>query len=81
MFYRESLRASLLYALLPETIYLRSEVSEVAQLCPTLGDPVDCSPPGSSVHETLWARILEWVAVRLGEPHSEKDTQGQPLVD
>ena len=63
MFYRESLRASLLYALLPETIYLRSEVSEVAQLCPTLGDPVDCSPPGSSVHGILQARILEWVAI------------------
>ena len=37
--------------------------SEVAQLCPTLCDPVDCSPPGSSVHGILWARILEWVAI------------------
>ena len=33
-----------------------------AQVCPTLCDPVDCSPPGSSVHEILQARILEWVA-------------------
>ena len=32
------------------------------QLCPTLCDPVDCSPPGSSVHAILQARILEWVA-------------------
>ena len=31
----------------------------VAQLCPTLCDPVDCSPPGSSVHGILQARILE----------------------
>ena len=31
-------------------------------LYPTLGDPMDCSPPGSSVHEILQARILEWVA-------------------
>ena len=31
----------------------------VAQSCPTLGDPVDCSPPGSSVHGILQARILE----------------------
>ena len=31
--------------------------------CPTLCDPVDCSPPGSSVHRILQARILEWVAV------------------
>ena len=30
-------------------------------LCPTLCDPMDCSPPGSSVHEVLQARILEWV--------------------
>ena len=34
-----------------------------AQLCPTLWDPMDCSPPGSSVHGILWARILEWVAM------------------
>ena len=35
----------------------------VAQSCPTLCDPVDRSPPGSSVHGILQARILEWVAV------------------
>ena len=34
----------------------------VAQLCPTLCDPMDCNPPGSSVHGILQARILEWVA-------------------
>ena len=33
----------------------------VAWLCPTLCDPMDCSPRGSSVHETLQARTLEWV--------------------
>ena len=38
-------------------------VSLVAQLCPTLCNPMDCSPPGSSVHEILQARILEWVAI------------------
>ena len=37
--------------------------SEVAQSCPTLCDPMDCSPPGSSVHGILQARILEWVAI------------------
>ena len=36
--------------------------SEVAQLHLTLCDPVDCSPPGFSVHGILQARILEWVA-------------------
>ena len=35
----------------------------VAQLCPTLWDPVDCSPPGSSVHGILEARTLVWVAI------------------
>ena len=35
----------------------------VAQSCPTLCDPMDCSPPGSTVHGILQARILEWVAI------------------
>ena len=35
----------------------------VVQLCLTLRDSVDCGPPGSSVHGTLQARILEWVAI------------------
>ena len=34
----------------------------VAQSCPTLSDPMDCSPPGSSVRGNLQARTLEWVA-------------------
>ena len=33
-----------------------------ARLCSILSNPTDCSPPGSSVHGILWARILEWVA-------------------
>ena len=37
--------------------------SEVAQLCPTLGDPMDCSLPGSSIHGILQAGVLEWVAI------------------
>ena len=37
--------------------------SVVAQSCPTLSDPMDCSRPGSSVRGILQARILEWVAV------------------
>ena len=41
-------------------------MSEVAQSCPTLCDPVDCSPPGSSIHGILQARILEWVAIGEG---------------
>ena len=36
---------------------------EVAQSCPTLRDPMDCSPPGSSIHGIFQARVLEWVAI------------------
>ena len=35
--------------------------NEVAQSCPTLSDPMDCSPPGSSIHGIFQARVLEWV--------------------
>ena len=37
--------------------------SEVTQSCPTLHNPMDCSPSGSSVHGILQARVLEWVAI------------------
>ena len=37
--------------------------SKVAQLCPTLRDPMDCSLPGSSVHGISQARVLEWGAI------------------
>ena len=37
--------------------------SEVAQSCPTLSHPMDCSPPGSSIHGIFQERVLEWVAI------------------
>ena len=37
--------------------------SEVAQSCPTLRDPMDCSLPGSSIHGIFQARVLEWGAI------------------
>ena len=43
----------------------------VAQSCPTLCDPMDCSPPGSSVHEIFQARILEWVAISFSRGSSQ----------
>ena len=43
---------------------------EVTQSCPTLGDPVDCSQPGSSVQGILQARILEWVAISFSRGSS-----------
>ena len=45
-----------------QCIRVKSE-SEVAQLCPTLSDPMDCSPPGSSIHGIFQARVLEWGAI------------------
>ena len=41
--------------------------SEVAQSCPTLSDPVDCSLPGSSVHGIFQARVLEWGAIAFSK--------------
>ena len=37
--------------------------SEVAQSCPTLSDPMDCSLPGSSIHGIFQARVVEWGAI------------------
>ena len=39
--------------------------SEVAQSCPTLSDPMNCSPPGSSIHGTFQARVLEYCLARV----------------
>ena len=41
--------------------------SEVAQSCLTLRDSMDCSPPGSSVHGSFQARVLEWVAIAFSK--------------
>ena len=45
-----------------QCIKVKSE-SEVAQSCLTLHDPMDCSPPGSSIHGIFQARVLEWDAI------------------
>ena len=41
--------------------------SEVTQSCPTLSDPMDCSPLGSSVHGIFQARVLEWGAIAFSD--------------
>ena len=41
--------------------------SGVAQSCPTPRDPMDCSPPGSSIHGIFQARVLEWGAIAFSE--------------
>ena len=45
-----------------KSLLMKSE-SEVAQSCPTLRDPMDCSLPGSSIHGIFQARVLEWGAI------------------
>ena len=57
---------------LPVCIYRAATAAATAakslQSCPTLCDPMNCSPPGSSVHWILQARILEWVAISICKP-------------
>ena len=43
--------------------------SQVAQLCLTLGDPMDCSLVGSSIHGIFQARVLEWGAIAFSYEH------------
>ena len=53
------------------TILLHTIDKMSAQLCPTLCNPKNSSPPGSSVHGILWARILEWVAISFSRDLSD----------
>ena len=58
--------------------------SEVAQSCPTLSDPMDCSPPGSSVHGIFQARVLEWCAIAFSDDYTLEVTnrfKGLDLID
>ena len=49
--------------------------SEVAQSCLTLSDPMDCSPPGFSVHGIFQARVLEWGAIAFSTETLEKEVK------
>ena len=53
-----------------DSLDTKESESEVAQSCPTVCDPVDYSPPGSSIHGILQARILEWVAISFSRGSS-----------
>ena len=61
--------------------------SEVAQSCPTLSDPMDCSLPGSSIHGIFQAKVLEWGAIAFsdlgsnGLGRSPGKAKGYPLQD
>ena len=50
----------------------------VAQLCPTLCNPTDCSPSSSSVHGILQARILEWVVIPISRGSSQSRIELRP---
>ena len=55
--------------------------AKLLQSCPTLCNTMDCSPPGSSVHGTLQARILEWVAMPSSRGSSwPRDRTHMPYV-
>ena len=55
--------------------------SEVAQLCPTLRDPMDCSLPGSSVHGIFQARVLEWGAIAFSKAQGLVDVNLLAILD
>ena len=54
---------------------MRVKESEVAQLCLTLCDPMDRSPPGSSIHGIFQARVLEWGAISFSSGSSQPRDQ------
>ena len=51
--------------------YDHESESEVVQLCPTLCNPMDCSPPGSPIHGISQARLREWVAIFFSRASSQ----------
>ena len=50
---------------------MKESESELAQSCPTLCDPMDCSLQRSSVHEIFQTRVLEWVAISFSRGSSQ----------
>ena len=55
--------------------FVYAHACSVAQPCPTLCDPMGCSPPGSSVHGFSQARVLEWVAISSSRGSSDPGTE------
>ena len=54
------------------SLYVSPKVGEVAQSCPIICDPMDCSLPGSSIRGIFQARVLEWVAISSYEGHTNE---------
>ena len=59
---------------------LANTISKVVQSCPTLSNPRYCSPPGSSVHGILQARVLEWGAIAFSSVQFSSVTQSCPTL-
>ena len=68
--YSHEIKRHLLFGRKAMTILSESK-NEVAQLCLTLCDPMDCSLPGSSVHRIFQARVLEWAAISFSRGSSQ----------
>ena len=64
----------------PSPMHERKSESEVAQSCPTLSNPMDCSLPGSSVQGSFQARVLEWVAIAFSEGYINGKKNKNPYV-
>ena len=54
--------------------------SEVAESCPTLSDPMDCGPPGSSVHGIFQARVPEWGAIAFSMTNLDSILNGRDIT-
>ena len=69
------------FYILPFPSPMRDSESEVAQSCLTLSDPVDCSPPGSSVHGISQASVLEWGAIAFSNIGTEVHAFHNPHLE
>ena len=63
------------------TLLSATAAAKSLQLCPTLCDPIDGSPPGSSVPRILQARTLEWVAKALSVNHNDRIRLSDMILD
>ena len=60
-------------------MYAAAAAAKLLQLCPTLCDPIDGSPPGSPVPGILLARTLEWVAISFSSDNSKASSKDQKM--
>ena len=65
----ESEKAGLKITIQKTKIMAAAAAAKLLQLCPTLCNPIDGSPPGSPIPEILQARVLEWGAIAFSEDH------------